>query len=94
MCSVSLREVGDLNEHNLDSDDSFRDFFRFSKVFKLLNKLMDGATVVTRNGSLLLCCPMGSAVVGARGPPPTLKIETWPNGSVCECGWSSAPGVP
>ena len=38
------------------------------------NKLMDGATVVTRNGSLLLCCPMGSAVVGARGPPPTLKI--------------------
>ena len=55
---------------------------------------MDGATVVTLSGSLLLCWPMGSAVAGALGPPPTLKMDTWPKGSVCECGCSSAPGAP
>lgn len=43
MCSVSLREAGDLNEHIFRFRRQFRDFFRFSKVFKLLNKLMEGA---------------------------------------------------
>ena len=37
-------------------------------------------------GSTLPSEPMGSAEVGAFGPPPTRKMDTWLKLSVCECG--------
>eukprot|EP00982_Pelagococcus_subviridis_P000741 6249-Pelagococcus_subviridis.AAC.1 len=55
-------------------------------------RLIDGATVDTRSGSALLSWPIGSALRGALGPAPILKMDTLPNSNVCECGERSPRG--